>query len=97
VQCTNGAPYRIALDGGGSANVAARTMRIAGTDAAIGYQLFLDPSRTVSWGDGTAGTADATGLGTGSWVHIPVYGRVPVQPSPLPGDFSDTVIATITF
>jgi spore coat protein U-like protein len=97
VQCTNGAPYRIALDGGGSANVAARTMRIAGTDAAIGYQLFLDASRTVSWGDGTAGTADATGLGTGSWVHIPVYGRVPVQPSPLPGDFSDTVIATITF
>ena len=97
VQCTSGAPYRISVNGGGSTNVAARTMRGAGTDAAIGYQLFLDAGRTVPWGDTTAGTSDATGLGTGSWVQIPVYGLVPAQPSPAPGDYSDTVIATITF
>lgn len=97
VQCTSGAPYRISFSAGGSTHVAARTMRGASTDAAIGYQLFLDASRTVPWGDGTAGTSDATGLGTGSWVQVPVYGLVPAQPSPTPDDYSDTVIATITF
>lgn len=97
VQCTSGAPYRIALNGGGNANVAARTMRSAGADGVVGYQLFLDANRSMPWGDGKAGTADATGLGTGNWVQIPVYGVVPAQPSPMPGDYSDTVIATITF
>ncbi|MEJ0002850.1 MAG: spore coat U domain-containing protein [Pararobbsia sp.] len=96
VQCTNNDAYRIALDGGASASVAARNMRRPG-GGTVGYQLYLDSAHTAPWGDGSGGTSMATFTGTGSTQTIPVYGVVPAQKAPAPGNYSDTITATISF
>ena len=59
------------------------------------YNLYLDASCSVIWGDGTEGTSTWTGSGTGG--SIPVYGRVPAR-QPLPaGSYADAVVITISF
>ncbi|MCA8034817.1 spore coat U domain-containing protein [Burkholderia arboris] len=95
-RCTNGDAFRIALNGGGSGNVAARTMQRAG-GGSVSYQLYQDSGFTQPWGDGTAGTSMATGTGSGFAQAITVYGRVPAQATPAPGNYSDTITATISF
>lgn len=96
-RCTNGDAYEIALSSGASGNVAARQMQRSGGGGAVNYQLYTDAARTSAWGDGTAGTTMATGTGSGNAVSITVYGRVPAQTTPMPGSYSDTITATISF
>ncbi|HZZ03745.1 spore coat U domain-containing protein [Paraburkholderia sp.] len=96
-RCTNGDAYEIALNSGSSGNVAARQMQRSGGGGAVNYQLYTDAARTSAWGDGTAGTTMATGTGSGNAVAITVYGRVPAQTTPMPGSYSDTITATISF
>lgn len=96
-QCTNGDAYEIALNGGVSGNVAARTMLRTGGGGAAGYQLYQDAGLTIPWGDGTGGTSMATGTGSGLAQSITIYGRVPTQTTPAPGNYSDTITATINF
>ncbi|CAN7185071.1 spore coat U domain-containing protein [Trinickia sp. LjRoot230] len=96
-QCTNGDAWRIALNGGGSSNVASRSMQRVGGGGAVSYQLYLDAAHTSPWGDGSAGTAMATGVGTGNQQVVNVYGLVPAQATPAPGNYSDTITATISF
>ncbi|CAM2184254.1 Lipoprotein [Burkholderia latens] len=96
-RCTNGDAFQIALNGGGSGNVAARAMPRAGGGGSVRYQLYQDSGHANPWGDGTAGTSMATGAGTGFNQTIPVYGLVPAQATPAPGNYSDTITATISF
>lgn len=97
-RCTNSDAYRISLSGGSSNNVALRRMQKRGTPGvAIQYQLYLDAAHAAVWGDGTAGTSVATGMGTGSAQVLQVYGVVPAQTAAAPGDYSDTITATISF
>jgi spore coat protein U-like protein len=96
-RCTNGDAFRIALNGGSSGNVAARQMQRSGGGGAVNYQLYTDSGHTAAWGDGTAGTSMPTGVGSGNAVAITVYGRVPAQSTPMPGSYSDTITATISF
>lgn len=97
VTCTNGDAWRISINGGGSGNVAARVMQRTGGGGAVGYQLYTDSARSLPWGDGTGGSNRATGTGTGLAQAVTVYGRVPAQATPMPGNYSDTVMATIEF
>ena len=96
-RCTNGDAYQIALSSGLSGSVAARQMQRTGGGGAVNYQLYTDAAHTSAWGDGTAGTTMATGTGSGNAVSITVYGRVPAQTTPMPGNYSDTITATISF
>ncbi|WGS50935.1 spore coat U domain-containing protein [Paraburkholderia sp. D15] len=96
-RCTNGDAYEIALSGGSSGNVGARQMQRSGGGGAVNYQLYTDSGHTHAWGDGTGSTVMSTGTGTGNPVSIPVYGRVPAQTTPMPGSYSDTITATISF
>ena len=97
VRCVNNNAYQIALNGGTvGANVAARKMKNTVTAATVDYRL----SGTLDgplWGDGTNGTAMVSGTGTGNSVPVTIYGRVPAQTTPIPGDYKDTVTATIYF
>ena len=95
VQCTNNDAYRIGLSGGLLGTVTARTM--TGLTSSISYQLYLDSGYATIWGDGTSGTSQLTGLGTGLVQAIPIYARVPSQSTPAPGVYTDTVTATIQF
>lgn len=98
VRCVNGSAYQIALNGGTVAgNVAGRKMKNAVTGELIGYRLSAVLDGATLWGDGNAGTSMVTGTGTGAIVPLTVYGLVPAQASPTPGDYKDTVTATIYF
>ncbi|WP_319000775.1 MULTISPECIES: spore coat U domain-containing protein [unclassified Burkholderia] len=96
-QCTNGDAWQIALNGGGSGSVTARQMQRSGGGGAIGYGLYTDAARSIAWGDGTGGSSTVTGVGTGTSQVVTVYGAVPAQTTPAPGNYSDTITATISF
>ncbi len=95
-RCTNGDAFQIALNGGVSGSVTARTMQRTG-GGSVSYQLYRDSAFTQPWGDGTGGTTMATGTGSGFAQAITIYGRVPAQTTPAPGNYSDTITATISF
>ncbi len=96
VQCTGNSAYQVSLSAGGSGNVAARKMKNAATGETIGYTISnsLDGP---AWGDGSGGTAVVAGTGSGTAQTITMYGKVPAQKTPAPGDYKDTVIATLVF
>ncbi|WP_412022130.1 spore coat protein U domain-containing protein [Burkholderia cepacia] len=96
-QCTNGDSWKIALDGGGTGNVTARQMQRSGGGGTIGYGLYTDAARSIAWGDGTGGSSTVTGVGTGTSQVVTVYGAVPAQTTPAPGNYSDKITATISF
>lgn len=96
VQCTANNAYRIGLDGGMNGSVAARRMRNAATGETVLYAISGTPDGP-SWGDGSLGTTMVTGTGTGAVQSVPLYGSVPRQATPSPGDYKDTVTATIYF
>ncbi len=48
------------------------------------------------WGN-TIGTDTVAGTGTGSNQSLTVYGRVPVQSTPVGATYTDTVIVTVTY
>lgn len=97
VTCTSNDAYRIALNGGGSGNVSARTLSLQAGGGTVSYQLYLDAAHSTPWGDGSAGTSMYTGTGTGNAQTATVYGLVPAQATPAPGNYSDTVTATVAF
>lgn len=97
VRCTNNDAYRIRLNGGQNGTVSQRYMRSSTGNQLVRYELHTTAARTVPWGDGTAGTAFVTGTGTGNVQQVRVYGRVPAQSAPLPGQYSDVVTATVEF
>jgi spore coat protein U-like protein len=96
-RCTNSDAFRISLNGGASGNVAARALQRQGGGGTVNYQLYTDSAYSIPWGDGTAGTNMVTGTGTGNAQSINVYGQVPVQTTPTPGNYSDSITATIEF
>lgn len=96
VQCVNNNAYQIVLNGGATAaNVGARAMKSA-AGATLGYRISASLDGPL-WGDGTLGTGVVSGVGTGAAVSVPVYGMVPAQTTPAPGDYRDTVTATVVF
>ncbi|VWC94405.1 lipoprotein [Burkholderia lata] len=96
-QCTNGDAWKIALNGGSSGSVTARQMQRGGGGGTIGYGLYTDAARSIAWGDGTGGSSTVAGVGTGTSQVVTVYGAVPAQTTPAPGNYSDTITATISF
>ncbi|VVE61595.1 secreted pili protein involved in motility and biofilm formation [Pandoraea captiosa] len=95
VQCTNNDAFRVGLSGGLQGTVASRAM--TGPTSSVSYQLYLDSGYATVWGDGTSGTSQLTGVGTGLVQAVPIYARVPAQSTPPPGVYTDTVTATIEF
>lgn len=69
------------------------------------YNLYSDTARSLIWGDGRNGTTAASGsftIGPGVGnrrreANFAVYGRIPAQQDVLPGNYSDSIIVTLTF
>jgi len=97
VQCVNNNAYQIALNGGiVSGSVTGRQMKNSATSEKISYQLSATLDGTI-WGDGSGGTTLYSGTGNGAVQTMTMYGMVPAQGTPTPGDYKDTVTATIYF
>jgi len=96
VTCTSALPYTIALDGGlsGATNPTQRVMSQASQQ--VTYGLYRDSARAQAWGD-SVGTNTAAGTGSGLAQTLTVYGRVPMQTTPAPGTYSDTVVVTTSY
>lgn len=65
----------------------------------LGYDLFVDASRTMLWGDGSNGTVVLGPLSIANdtpttWT---VYGRIPAQQNVSVGSYSDSILVTVQF
>jgi spore coat protein U-like protein len=98
VTCTNSTPYNVGLnEGTGSgATVANRYMTLISGSPTVGYSLYQDSGYSTVWGN-TQGTNTVGGIGTGSAQTLTYYGKVPVQTTPVPGNYSDTITATVYY
>jgi spore coat protein U-like protein len=97
IQCSKNTPYRIAFSGsanGGS--MTARKLKNTGTAELVSYRISntLDG---VSLGDGNSGTVLLSGTGDGNVANQTVFGIVPAQTTPSPGDYKDSITATVSF
>lgn len=99
VTCTKTTPYTISMGtGANSSSFAARSMAGGGTNTdKLNYNLFTDPARTSVWGDGTASTSTIPGVGSGTSVNLPVYGRLSKSQFVTPDNYLDTVTVTVTY
>jgi spore coat protein U-like protein len=100
VTCTNGANTTVTLGQGSNADtgstdaVPARRLSDGATNF-LTYSLFQDAGHTTAWGN-TGGTGVAN-TGTGTQTAITVYGTVAAGQNVPSGNYSDTVVATVTF
>jgi spore coat protein U-like protein len=92
VTCDIPTPYTLALSPG-SGTYALRSM--SGAGSSLNYNLFIDPTRLIVWGDGTPGTSVVAGATIGA-SHT-IYGRIPQRQNVPVGVYTDTVIVTLSF
>jgi spore coat protein U-like protein len=95
VTCTNTTPYAVGLSAGlgTGATVTTRSMTSLAS-ASLGYGLFSDATHLANWGDTTATVA---GTGNGASQPITVFGQIPASEYVAPGDYTDTITATVTY
>jgi spore coat protein U-like protein len=96
IHCDTAADYQIAL-APGAGSFTQRTL-VHDSDR-LAYNLYLDMNHGLVWGDGSAGTAEATGHadGTGTDDDTVIYGLVPARQNPPVGTYSDAIVVTLTF
>jgi spore coat protein U-like protein len=95
--------YTVTLSTGASGTYAQRQMT-AGSSR-LGYNLFGDAGRSQVWGNASAGTTIATGSvkvgpGVGNSTRTAthtVYGRVPALQDADTGNYTDSILVTLTF
>ena len=63
------------------------------------YNLYLDPTGFVPWGDGSGGTQVyvANGPSSGTTVRLMVYGKVQLRQNVAAGDYHDMVTVILMF
>ncbi|MGA2045010.1 MAG: spore coat U domain-containing protein [Roseiarcus sp.] len=96
VTCTNTTPYNVGLNqGANGGTVTTRQMKGSTTAALVNYSIFSNVAATTNWGNTTGSWV--AGVGTGSSQTMNVYGVVPVQATPAPDTYTDTVTITINY
>ena len=95
LRCTPGTTAKITMNAGlyGS-NINDRKMRLNSGTATLIYQLYTASNRQTVWDD-TVGISVVFSSDTTQ--SFPIYGRVPVQTTPLSGAYSDQVLVTVTY
>jgi len=89
-------PVTISISSGGSGSFNPRRMRLAGGSGSMNYYLFLDPSRTTIWGDGTGGTSTFTStIIKTTPLAMTIYGRIPARQNLNAGSYSDNLVVTV--
>ncbi|MGH7823054.1 MAG: Csu type fimbrial protein, partial [Candidatus Binatia bacterium] len=85
---------RVKITSGSSGSFSPRTMTQGGEQ--LGYNLYLDASRSVVWGDGTGGTSFLT-LAPPSplFQSQPVYARTSLGQDVSAGAYGDSVVVVL--
>ena len=92
-ECNAPTNIAISMDGGTTGDPTNRQMFNEGNTSQILYQLFRDSARSELWGVFPENSADFVSATTGTPT---VFGRIETGQSPLPGDYSDSVLITLT-
>ena len=86
----------VSVSSGAAGSFNPRQMQLAGGPDRMNYYLFLDPSRTTIWGDGTGGTSTfSSTIIRDSSLNAPIFGRIPQRQNLRAGSYSDTLLVTI--
>lgn len=95
LRCTPGTTAKITMNAGlyGN-NVNNRKMRLTTGSATLDYQLYTSSTRQTVW-DNTIGVSVTFNSDVTQSIFI--YGRVPVQTTPISGIYSDQVIVTVSY
>ena len=93
VACSNQLPYTVGLSS--ASGTGPTTLKMSYGQNKLGYAVYQDSARTTPWGN-AAGSWMA-GSGTASSQSLTVYGRLPAQPLPPPGNYTDTISVTVTY
>ena len=101
VFCDMSPPPNVTIEIGPSPNsggFAPRRMRRAGGADTLDYNVYLDSSTSIVWGDGGSGTHVATRrvFRNRPW-NATIFGRMPPGQDVAPGDYSDSIAVTINF
>jgi spore coat protein U-like protein len=93
--------YSVDLSRGASVSYSPRDL-VSGTST-LHYNLYIDATRTVVWGDTSGGTASVSGslqlqspLGVASASHT-VYGRIFGGQNVVPGAYADSILLTVVY
>lgn len=96
VTCTAGTSHQIGIGYGlGGGEAPNRHMR-SSTGHAVTYELYQDANHETIWGLIAEGL-DMTETGVGTEQTYTVYGKVPAQPTPPPGQYTDHVVVSVTY
>lgn len=95
--CTDTTAYTIGVSAGLGTGATVTSRRMSGPSAdVLSYAIYREASRTNIWGT-TIGTDTVASTGNGTAQAITVYGRLAAGQLPVPGAYSDTLTATITY
>jgi spore coat protein U-like protein len=96
VQCTQTTAYNVGLNAGTGAGATVTTRKMTAGTNTVDYSLYRNSSRTQVWGT-TIGTDTIAGTGSGANQNLTAYGRIPVQTTPPPATYNDTITVTVTY
>jgi spore coat protein U domain-containing protein, fimbrial subunit CupE1/2/3/6 len=96
VSCTKNAPYYVGLNAGTATGATVTTRKLTSGTHTLNYALYSNSGHSTNWGN-TVGTDTVTGAGSGTNQQLTVYGQIPANQSLIPGTYSDTITATITY
>jgi spore coat protein U-like protein len=96
VTCTDTIPYDVGLSAGNGTGATVTNRKMTGPGGALlNYSLFSNSGYSTNWGN-SAGSW-VTGIGIGTSQTLTVYGQIPANQHPAAGNYTDTVIATVTY
>jgi spore coat protein U-like protein len=101
VACAKNTAARVSLDqglhgAGGTCTAPTRKMQDAGT-ATLSYDLYQDGGHTTVWGCTSPTNDKAYTAANKNPVDLTIYGTIPQNQDVENGNYTDTVVATITF
>jgi spore coat protein U-like protein len=96
VTCTNTTPYHVGLNAGLATGATVTTRKMQNGENLLSYSLYSDSGHGTNWGN-DSGTGWKAGAGTGAVQTLTVYGQLPAGLPPTPGNYTDTIVATITY
>jgi spore coat protein U-like protein len=97
VSCSSGVVYNVGLNAGTATGATVTNRSMTGPGGTrLRYKLCRDAARTRNWGN-TVGVDTVPGNGNGTPQLWSVFGQLPDSQSVRPGNYSDTITATVTF
>jgi spore coat protein U-like protein len=98
---TQNITYSLSLNAGVNSGGSYYNRRMANGSAYLSYQLYSNSARSQVWGNGSNGTSVVTGSCFVLFLTCnssnTIYGSIPINQSPTPGSYIDTVTITISY